>query len=325
MDIDSNPPKWIELLPAGEFLGKDGRGPFFNEAPRQVIAATLAMGMDAGLPIDLDHATDFAAPEGRPAPAVGWIREFAIRNGAIWGRVEWNDDGARAIRQQQYRYISPVFQFASPSGDVTKQSGPVTRILRASLTNNPNLNLAAIANAAAMRRGICIASARRIIMTRTTFSANEQKICAAMGISEDAYIARRDGRSAGPANTARSSVYNPTFSVTGRGPGLGDGRAVIDEHVKSLDENGEVASDTPPSVLVTQAQAVLEDFQQNPEAPDGWKTLGRAGALITKALGQIHPSFIARHEEYQKDARKAARAGVGPKKANPRATPRAGF
>jgi len=130
-------PEWIELIPAGEFEGRDGRGPYRLDDPAAVIAATAALKMEAGLPIDYDHATDFAAPEGRPAPAAGWIREFAARCGALWGRVEWTRPGAEAVASHQYRYISPVFEYA--------KDGNVIRVLRAALTNNPNLYLTAIA------------------------------------------------------------------------------------------------------------------------------------------------------------------------------------
>lgn len=131
-------PDWIELLPAGVFYGRDGRGPFRLDDPDGVIAATLAMQMSAGLPIDYDHATDFGAPEGRPAPAAGWIRELEVRDGAVWGRVEWTARAADSIASREYRYVSPVFQF-------DPKDGAVTRLLRAGLTNNPNLHLTAIA------------------------------------------------------------------------------------------------------------------------------------------------------------------------------------
>lgn len=104
-------PEWIELLPAGVFYGRDGRGPFRLDDPTAVIASTTAMQMNAGLPIDYDHATDFGAPEGRPAPAAGWIRELEVRRGAVWGRVEWTTRAASSIVAREYRYVSPVFQF----------------------------------------------------------------------------------------------------------------------------------------------------------------------------------------------------------------------
>jgi len=66
--------EWIELIPAGTFSTNDGRGPFYNSNPQAVIRLSRAL-MEGGLPIDFDHATDRAAPQGLPAPAAGWIRE----------------------------------------------------------------------------------------------------------------------------------------------------------------------------------------------------------------------------------------------------------
>ena len=138
---DGAPPEWIALLPAGVFNGRDGRGPYRLADPAGVIAATQGLGMRAGIPIDYDHATDLAAPEGRPAPAAGWIRELAAREGAIWGRVEWTPHGAAAVTSHEYRYISPVFEHG--------RDGEVVRLLRAALTNNPNLYLTAICSSTA--------------------------------------------------------------------------------------------------------------------------------------------------------------------------------
>ncbi|MFZ1889756.1 MAG: phage protease, partial [Candidatus Binataceae bacterium] len=59
----------------------------------------------------------------------------------VWGRVEWTARAAAAIAAREYRYVSPVFQF-------DRANGRVTRLLRAGLTNNPNLYLTAIAAAA---------------------------------------------------------------------------------------------------------------------------------------------------------------------------------
>jgi phage I-like protein len=141
-DLSSSaPPEWVMLIPAGEFSGRDGRGPFRLANAARVIAATEALGLTAGVPIDYDHATDFAAPKGRPAPAAGWIRKLEERDGALWGCVDWTPHGAKAITSREYRYISPVFQY-SPDG-------AVTRLLRAGLTNNPNLYLTAISARAA--------------------------------------------------------------------------------------------------------------------------------------------------------------------------------
>jgi phage I-like protein len=171
-DLSSSaPPEWVMLIPAGEFSGRDGRGPFrLNDAAR-VIAATEALGLTAGVPIDYDHATDFAAPKGRPAPAAGWIRKLQERDGALWGNVDWTPHGATAITSREYRYISPVFQY-SPDG-------AVTRLLRAGLTNNPNLYLTAI-------------SARAALLTAPHSEGDQamdtllQELCEMLGLDDDA-------------------------------------------------------------------------------------------------------------------------------------------
>src|SRR5580698_2847236 len=153
----SSAPEWIELLPAGDFAGRDGRGPFRLSNPEAVIAATQGLRMDAGLPIDYDHATDFAAPSGRPAPAAGWIRAIEVRDGALWGEVEWTRHGASAVVTREYRYISPVFEYS--------EDGEVQRLLRAALTNNPNLYLKAIS--ARVARGVS-SEARELTHKRRT-------------------------------------------------------------------------------------------------------------------------------------------------------------
>jgi phage I-like protein len=134
----SSAPEWIKLIPSGTFRGRDGRGPYTLTDTESVISGSLAGTLDAGLPIDYDHATDLAAPEGRPAPAAGWITALEARDGAIWGQVEWTEQGTTALATREYRYISPVFEH--------DEDGNIVRILRAALTNNPNLNLSAIAS-----------------------------------------------------------------------------------------------------------------------------------------------------------------------------------
>ncbi|HJU10758.1 MAG TPA: phage protease [Candidatus Binataceae bacterium] len=133
-----NAPEWIELIPAGKFSAADGRGPFENADPDSVVAASLAKMPPVGLVLDYDHSTDLAAPEGRPAPAAGWLKQFKVDNGAIFARVEWTIDAAEAIKARKYRYVSPVFEHS--------KDGKIERILRAALTNNPALiNLPALA------------------------------------------------------------------------------------------------------------------------------------------------------------------------------------
>jgi phage I-like protein len=100
-----------------------------------VVAAFKSNGAD--LPVDFEHATQVKGAVGEPAPAIGWIKELEARGGAIWGRVEWNEIGQQAIASKGYRYVSPVFTFKKAAGDILK-------MVSAGLTNQPNLQLAAL-------------------------------------------------------------------------------------------------------------------------------------------------------------------------------------
>ncbi len=124
-------PEWIHLTPAGTFSGTDGRGPFTLEAADAVISASMAAGR---LAIDENHSIDVAGPKGQPSPARGWIVEMQLRDDGLWGRVEWTASGRALIEDKAYRGISPVLV-------ATKVGGKVVKLLRAALTNDPNLTL----------------------------------------------------------------------------------------------------------------------------------------------------------------------------------------
>jgi phage I-like protein len=136
------PGGWIQLLPAGRFSGRDGRGPYsVNNATHMAIVVTETKKR-AGLTeivIDYDHQSMFSAVPGvgGVAPAAGWIKEYEVRADGLYGRVEWTEKAAQAIRAGEYRYISPVYHHT--------KSGDVIRLISAGLTNTPNLDLAAVA------------------------------------------------------------------------------------------------------------------------------------------------------------------------------------
>jgi len=126
-------PEWVHLLPAGRGAAGsietgDARGPYF--APDlHAVAARFAPGDK--LPIDECHAADLAAPEGRPAPARGWIVALQVRQDGLWGQVEWTGAGKALMADKAYRGISPVI--------LHDKAKKVLAVLRASLINTPNL------------------------------------------------------------------------------------------------------------------------------------------------------------------------------------------
>jgi phage I-like protein len=134
LDVSGQAPEWIPLVPAGPVVGRDGRE-WVNDSPQLMLDAFTAGGVD--LPLDLEHATELKAPQGEPAPAVGWVKELEVRDGQVWGRVEWTDDGRNAVESKAYRYVSPVFVFE-------RASKRVVALTSVGLTNRPNLFLQAL-------------------------------------------------------------------------------------------------------------------------------------------------------------------------------------
>lgn len=141
LNAAGQPPEWIMLMPAGNagiITTVDGRGPYRVTDASQLITASLqaAGGM---LPIDENHATDLAGPNGQPSPARGWVTDLQARADGIYGKVEWSEPGKALMAEKAYRFISPVFTH--------DKTGKVGRLLRASLVNNPNLHGMAALNA----------------------------------------------------------------------------------------------------------------------------------------------------------------------------------
>jgi len=124
--------KWVHLIPSGTFVGRDGRGPHKLNNATAVMDMSRRLAGKRLIPVDYDHAIDNGTPNGTAAPAAGWVKGLQARNDGIWGLVEWTPRAKQQIDQHEYRYISPVFNHA--------RDGTVTAILRASLTNNPNLD-----------------------------------------------------------------------------------------------------------------------------------------------------------------------------------------
>ncbi|MDR3351767.1 MAG: phage protease, partial [Zoogloeaceae bacterium] len=125
---DGKVPEWIQLLPSGQFSGRDGRGPYRTDA------SSIKSWFDrwGERVIDYEHPTE---RHGQPVPAAGWIRAIETRPGGIYGRVEWTARAKNMIAEREYRYISPVFDY--------DKTGRVARIVSAGLTNQPNLFLTA--------------------------------------------------------------------------------------------------------------------------------------------------------------------------------------
>lgn len=124
---------WVQIFPAGITTGNDGRGPYRLDNPEEVVAASRRANVD--MVVDRDHITDKLP--GMPAPAAGWIKELKVVDGSIMARIEWTPPAKQQLQDKEYRYISPTF--------FHDKAGRITRIVRASLTNDPNFEMKAVA------------------------------------------------------------------------------------------------------------------------------------------------------------------------------------
>jgi len=127
-----------QLLPFGEFAGRDGRpGPgkawrITNEQGRRVAAELNAVTAQTPVVIDYDHQTFHAPANGQPAPAAGWIKSVEWRDGlGLFAQVEWTPRAKGLIEAKEFAYISPVIAY--------DQDGQVLSVINAALLNHPNL------------------------------------------------------------------------------------------------------------------------------------------------------------------------------------------
>ena len=132
-------PEWVQLTPVGpDLAANDGRKHRLTN-PQAVVAAFRAYGHP--LPVDVEHATHVRADQGLDAPAYGWVREVEVRDGALWGRIEWGEQGAAWIASKAYKFLSIGYA-------ADKRTGEITRLISVGLTNTPGFKMPELAKAA---------------------------------------------------------------------------------------------------------------------------------------------------------------------------------
>ena len=139
----------VQLLPAGVFRSSDGSGRP-ADAPHWKLDGAIAARLIARaaakanpMVIDYEHQTLYAEKNGQPAPAAGWFvgKSLEWRDGQGLFAVDpaWTRPAAAMIANEEYKFISPVFEYDRATGEVLD-------IRMAALTNNPGLTgMAAVA------------------------------------------------------------------------------------------------------------------------------------------------------------------------------------
>lgn len=129
----------FQLFPTGQFRTQDGRpkglsGWVMNAATAARLIEAFNTKKNPML-VDYEHQTTLTKDNGKPAPAAGWVHglEWREGKGLFAVGVKWTDAARLSIQSDEYRYISPVFHY-------NPQSGEVTSLLNAALTNSPALD-----------------------------------------------------------------------------------------------------------------------------------------------------------------------------------------
>lgn len=126
-------PKEFRILPAGKFRAFDGRpaiGHWFLSQEQAALMMNEAAKRQQDYLIDYEHQS---LKPGEVARAAGWFKRLVWKDDGLYASdVRWTAAAAAMISANEYRFISPVFNF-------NKDTGEVLSLLSVGLTNNPAL------------------------------------------------------------------------------------------------------------------------------------------------------------------------------------------
>lgn len=291
-------PEWVHLLPAGEFRGVDGRGPYRLRDAAKVITTTAAMaGGKLRLPLDENHAIDHAMRTGQSSPARGWVVELQARQDGIWGRVEWTPTGKALLRDRAYRGISPVYGHA-------EADGTVLYLLRAALTNAPNLaqlatlhtqqgtgmDLTQLREALGLPATTADADVLSAAVARQgVIAAHQQQLCAALALPATADHAAI----LAAVTTGRAAVaaHGQQLSRIAAAAGITEANAGAEQIVTALQAR---TGDPNLAATVVSLQTQLATLQQSAAREAATRAVDDA-IKAGKPIKPLREHYIARH------------------------------
>jgi phage I-like protein len=137
----------VQLLPAGEFKGRDGRPGKeltwkLSDTQGQALANKLNLRhQSVDFQFDYEHQTVLAAENGQPSPASGWGTQFEWRagDGLYVLNTQWTARAKAMIEAGEYKYLSPYITYHRTTGEVLD-------VLNAGLVAMPNLDISPVAS-----------------------------------------------------------------------------------------------------------------------------------------------------------------------------------
>lgn len=141
-----NTADWFQLVPKGQFPIARKEGDKVrtyvqvvdDRAVERIVGAFLnrrTTNPAYRVLIDFEH---FSHNPGKSSAAACWITDMEARADGVWAKGEWSDEGAAAIKNRRYRYLSPVW-FPRQIERIDSSRVRPVEVNDAGLTNKPNL------------------------------------------------------------------------------------------------------------------------------------------------------------------------------------------
>ncbi len=126
---------WYLIAPLGDHAHQESG---FVQVVDQESVAAMANGKPRGkeLLVDFDHES---WDNKKRTTAAGWIQNLEARAEGLWAQIRWSGSGKTALKNGDYRFISPVWTFSNCQQIDETHVRPL-RLSGAGLTNRPNLS-----------------------------------------------------------------------------------------------------------------------------------------------------------------------------------------
>lgn len=126
--------QWAQIVPGGQFVeARDGRSFQVSDA------LSVAAASELPLLVDWEHSSE---AWGGSTRAAGWGTTLKVQQddvgefprAGMWCRISWTEDGAKDVKGEVYKYLSPVLLMDPETRDVQQ-------IVSIALTNRPALRM----------------------------------------------------------------------------------------------------------------------------------------------------------------------------------------
>lgn len=290
-------PTHMQLLPPGIPLeagfsrvdSVDGRSLLIPPHEQLVAAFTRK------LPIDVGHATELSS--GRDAAAVGWITGLEARDTGLWAAVDWLAEGRELVESRKFTGQSPTLR-------IDGETGFVSMIKSAALTNDPALSLVELASAQGtppmpnMTNPLLVS-----LCSELRISAEHASVADVLAAARDGYVPKTELLSETTrADTAEASLVKRdevafTMKVTAAiGASVKEGRIkpVESAYYQSRCTDEASLAETVAHIATFDKRKLDEKAAPNGSAPDGSDHPDDETLKMCNALG-FTPDQITAH------------------------------